>query len=444
MPPDVTESWDAFLQYYGIRHSAILDYLFTVCPEGAIDTPLDCVTCSTPPQEGKSTFIIYHIAWMLIRNPYLHIVYATYSQARANTISRQIRSVVAEHTPLRRGSSSVQHWETVQGGGLLAAGRGSSMTGYRSDYTIIDDPIKDMQEAQSRVIRDQIVSWYTSVVVTRMANCSRIIVIATRWHKDDLIAYVEDTQNATHSNIPAIADEDDPLGRKPGEYLTSVQGRTPEDWESIRGAVGWYVWGALYQGSPVNARESILPVQMIGVTPWRDVFTTSSDGHCRTISGALVIQSWDLNFGGADADDSDYVAGHVYAILGRKWILVDRYHYRASFSETTTAILRMLSKWPETSQILIEKAANGAAMIDTLRDRCGVVPVVPRGSKKTRALAVQPIIEAGLLSVVDTVYDASMMAEISDFPYCRHDDDVDALTQALTHTRTADYIMMRG
>ena len=158
-----------------------------------------------PPQEGKTTWIIHFIAWQLIRNPWLHVVYASYSQGRANSVSRTIRSLVERWTPLKRGSSNIQRWETEQGGGLLAAGRGSAMTGFSSDLTVIDDPIKDMVEAQSETIREQTVEWFQSVVLTRMSALSQIMIICTRWHKDDLIAHAVKTLSADYLNIPAQA-----------------------------------------------------------------------------------------------------------------------------------------------------------------------------------------------------------------------------------------------
>src|SRR5690606_16674268 len=174
---DVSEDFSAFCQASGIRESALTQVLTSVFDPEDLDTPLGCVAVSTPPQEGKTTWIVHYMAWMLIRNPWLKLVYATYSQARANAVSRQIRSLVQRWTPLDKKSSSVQRWETVEGGGLLAAGRGSAMTGFRSDMTVIDDPIKDMQEAQSELIRETTVEWFSSVVLTRMSSLSQIIVI---------------------------------------------------------------------------------------------------------------------------------------------------------------------------------------------------------------------------------------------------------------------------
>ena len=451
---DIEQDFGLYCEAAGIRESALTKALSGSMPEDALDTPLSCVAYSTPPQEGKTTWIVHYIAWQLIRNPWLKVVYATYSQARANAVSRQVRALVGAWTPLKSGASTVQMWSTREGGGLLAAGRGSAMTGFRSDFTVIDDPIKDMQEAQSETIREQTVEWFSSVVMTRMSNLSQIVVICTRWHKDDLIAHVIKALSATYINIPAQAShDDDVLGREVGEWLPSVQNRTERSWQLIKNAVGTYVWQALYQGDPKVTGGSYINVDKIDIVPWENVvFKDERTGSFQTLERALIIQSWDLTFGSigtgtkkqSSAGTGDYVAGHVYALIGQKFILVDRVHDRLTFTETVNAVLRMSAKWPQTSRIYVEKAANGTALINTLRKRAALIkPVTPGGSKEVRALAAQPTVDQGNVAVVDMVYDESMMSELRDFPFGKHDDDVDALTQAINNGR-ADFLGMRN
>lgn len=454
----ISEDFPLFCKASGIRSSALTEVLTETMDEDALNTSLGCVAYSTPPQEGKTTWIVHYLAWQLIRNPWLKLVYATYSQARANAVSRQIRALVQHWTPLRSGSATVERWETREGGGLLAAGRGSAMTGFRSDLTVIDDPIKDMQEAQSELIRETTVEWFSSVVVTRMASLSQIIVIATRWHKDDLIAHVQTALNAEYINIPAQATHDkshpapdgsvDILGRVVGEWLPSVQNRSDKSWELIKSAVGTYVWQALYQGDPQVTGGSYINVDKIDVVPWDQVVFKDDHGFMQTLSRAIVIQSWDLTFGTIQngkkrqASTGDYVAGHVWVVLGNRWILVDRVHDRFTFTQTVSQVQMMSARWPQTSRIYVEKAANGAALIDTLRKRAALIKAVtPLGSKEVRALGIQPVVDEGNVAVLDTVYSEVMFQELRDFPFGKHDDDVDAMTQAIQQGRQ-DYFKM--
>jgi predicted phage terminase large subunit-like protein len=454
---EIAESFELFFRVSGQRTSALTAALMSSTDPDMLDTSLGCVAYSTPPQEGKTTWIVHYIAWNLIRNPYLRVVYATYSQGRANAVSRQIRGLVERWTPLAKGSSNVQRWQTVEGGGLLAAGRGSAMTGFSSDLTVIDDPIKDMVEAMSETIREQTVDWFGSVVMTRMAALSQIIVIATRWHKDDLIAHVQDVLSAQYINIPAQATHtDDLLGREVGEWLPSVQNRSEQSWETIKRAQGTYVWQALYQGDPQVTGGSYINVDKIDVIPWDQVIYKDDNGFLATLGRALVVQSWDLTFGAVSTSGGrkkekpkgDYVAGHVYAVIGEKWILIDRVHGRFTFTQTLSQVQLLSARWPQTSRIYVEQTANGAAVIDSLKKRAALIrPVVPMGSKEARALGIQPVIDGGNYAVLDTILQQpdglDMLQEYRDFPFGAHDDDVDAMTQAIGQARQ-DYFGMRN
>ena len=341
--PEALADFRVFCKECGIRQSDITRVLTQQVHPDDLYTPLSCTAVSTPPQEGKTTWVSHFIAWQLIRNPRLNVIYASYSQFRANAVSRRIRSLVDRFTPLPRGAKTVSQWQTRRGGGLLAAGRGTGVAGFSCDLLVIDDPVKDMKEAQSELIRETIKEWFSSVLITRMASLSQIFVIATRWHRDDLIAHVVKELDAKYINVPAQAvtgpegdmlHGPDPLGRQSGEWLHSVQNRTLESWEMIKSSVGTYVWQALYQGDPQVTGGSYIDVSKIDVIPWDNVVWKDDRGFLQTLERALVIQSWDLAFTGK----GDYVAGQVWANIGGAWVMIDRYHERATFTQTVSAV----------------------------------------------------------------------------------------------------------
>lgn len=429
---DVSEDFELFCAESGLRSSDLTQALDAAMPKNGLFTPLSCVAVSTPPQEGKTTWLVHQVAWQLIRNPRLNVIYVAYNQFRANSVSRQIRELVNRWTPLSDDSTSVSQWKTDRGGGLLAAGRGTGVTGFSCDLLVIDDPIKDMKEAQSELIREAISDHFDSVLLTRMASISQIFVVATRWHKDDLIAHVVDTLDANYINIPAQAvAEDDILDREVGEWLQSVQNRSERSWNMTKQAVGTYVWQALYQGDPQVTGGSYINVDKLDVIPSDQVVFADERGICQTLNNALVIQSWDLAFTGKD----DYVAGQVWAYISGTWIMLDRVHERASFTRTVTLVQQTSARWPQTSRIYVEQAANGAALIDTLKRKALITPVIPRGSKEARALAVQPLVDQGLVKVTDVCYSPEFFNELREFPFAKHDDQVDALTQALSQSK---------
>lgn len=434
--PAAILDFDQFMRECGQRRSDLASTLTRLVDPNALYTPLDCVAISTPPQEGKTTWVSHYIAWQLIRNPRLNVIYASYSQFRANSVSRQVRQIVDRFTPLPSGAKNVSQWRTRKGGGLLAAGRGTGVTGFSCDLLVIDDPIKDMKEALSEAIRTSTIEWFSSVLLTRMASLSHIFVVCTRWHKDDLVAHVVKELNAEYINIPAQASsEDDPLGRQPEEWLKSVQNRSVESWVKIKQSVGTYVWQALYQGDPKVTGGSYINVDRIDVVPWDQVVWRDDRGFMQTLERALVVQSWDLAFTGK----GDYVAGQVWANISGTWVMIDRFHDRVTFTQTVSEVQKMSARWPQTARIYVEKAANGAALLDTLRKRAALIrPVVPRGSKESRALAIQPFVDAGQVKVVDSIWTPGLSDELREFPFAKHDDDVDAMTQALLTGKT-DY-----
>lgn len=235
---------------------------------------------TAPPQEFKSYLCA---VWTPIRALQLHpdwrVMLLTYADGLAEEHSILARSFVTQYgsgvidpltgrpLPDRLGISlseekaTAGNWRIREGtGGLLAAGRDATITGRRADLIIIDDPYKNMQEADSEAVRHKVDAWYRSVAQTRLAPGASIIIIQTRWHPNDLAgtliaedqARPPEQRQWRYINIPAVAHPAifDSLGREPGEVLESARGRTRDDFEATERDVGKRVWNALYQGSP--------------------------------------------------------------------------------------------------------------------------------------------------------------------------------------------------
>lgn len=235
---------------------------------------------TAPPQEGKSTLCA---VWTPIRalqhHPNWRVMLLTYADGLAEEHSRAARSMVQEFgsgvvdtltgqpLPDRLGISlhpdiaQAGNWRIAEGdGGLVAAGRDATVTGKRADLLIIDDPFKNMQEADSAAMRAKILDWYRSVATTRLAPGASVILINTRWHPEDLsgVLLAQDRELPPelrewhYINIPAVSHPalPDALNRPPGVPLESARGRTKEDFAAIERTVGKRIWNALYQGSP--------------------------------------------------------------------------------------------------------------------------------------------------------------------------------------------------
>lgn len=399
----------------------------------AASTPDSRLIISMPPQEGKSQRCSRRFPlWTLHHNPETRIAIVSYEANVARRWGRAVRDDITTHPHLGlrvRDDLAAQHEWQLAGpqGGVYTAGIGAALTGRPVDLLIIDDPLKDRVQADSALYRERCWDWWQEVGSTRLAPGAPVVLILTRWHQDDLagrLLAAPDGHLWRFLNIPAQADaDDDPLGRAPGEFLESARGRTHEQWEAIRVRSGSRTWNALYQGRPAPAEGGLLQ------RTWWQFWDTPPD-----LSNATVIQSWDLAF--KDAKTSDFVVGQVWAQLGAHLYLLDQVRGRFSFTETCRQIQQLTQKWPAATTKLVEDKANGPAVIDALRGSVpGLVPVNPEGGKEARAAAVSPLIEARnvwLPNPARAPWVDELIEECAAFPNATHDDQVDALTQALT------------
>ncbi|MCM6777907.1 terminase family protein [Nocardia sp. CDC159] len=252
------------------------------------------ITC--PPQEGKTTLVaVWTVVRQLQRRPDSRILIASYSEDLARRSAREARNLILAYgtdardpltgvpLPDRLGLSlagdrwAQGNWQ-IRGhqGGVVAVGMGGTITGRACDLLIIDDPLKGMAAADSPTERAKVITGYQADLSTRLAPGAPIIIIQTRWHEQDLAGHLlaQDADRPpaerewVHINIPAVATSGvpDALGRAEGDPLESARGRTPEDWDRTRRAVGERVWAALYLGVPTPVGGGLFS------TAWFDAY----------------------------------------------------------------------------------------------------------------------------------------------------------------------------
>ena len=254
----------------------------------------------------------------------------------------------------------------------------------------------------------------------------------TRWHEADLagrLVSAPDGHIWRVLNIPAQAETtDDPLHRAPGEYMISARGR--RDWDAIKIRVGARAWASLYQGRPSPADGGIFRREAWGRYQGQRWLTDERGANwCRE---GVIVQSWDLAFKGGER--SDYVVGQVWQQIGSEAWILDQVRGRWTFSETCQQIAQLSQRWPQATAKYVEDKANGPAVMDALGHQIpGLIPVQPEGGKESRAAAVSPMIEAGNVHLPESApWVGELIEEAAGFPNSAHDDQVDALTQALT------------
>lgn len=397
---------------------------------------------SMPPQEGKSERVSRRFPlWLLARNPDTRIAIVSYELGVARRWGRVIRNDIALYPGLglsvRRDTSAAHEWQLEDAlGGVYSVGISGALTGRPVDVLIIDDPLKGRKEADSATYRQLCWDFWTDTARTRLSPDAVVVVVQTRWHEADLSGLLLSSPSASdwrYINIPAQAETvDDPIGRAPGEYLTSARGRTEQDWEDTKRDVGARTWASLYQGHPAPAEGGLFKRsnwRWYGAPRW----TSRSDGSMWVHGADELIQSWDMTF--KDTKGSDFVVGQVWARFGAEVYLLDQIRDRLDFPATCRAVQALSAKWPQANAKLVEDKANGPAVISQLRSSVpGMIAVNPEGSKYARASAVSPFQEAGNVylpepSMAPWVDD--YIVEHSSFPNGAHDDQVDGTSQAL-------------
>lgn len=428
------------------------------------------LTVSMPPRMGKSTMITYQTPlWLLRRHPEWSIAMASHDGALTTEWARSIRRTIETNTglgvSLAPDGGAGGLWRTREGGGMFATSVQGAFTGRGAKVLLIDDPVKDFVEAHSAASRARLWNWWLSVAQTRLEPPYLVIVVATRWHEDDLIGrlhsedYEGDPSDWEKISLPAIAvDDDDVLGRSPGQPLLSpllseTEMDAVERWETLRRSVGTYTFAAMHQQRPAPQQGAIFD------TGWWRYWTT--DPAKATADGRIVyldpsaqqhgrwIDSWDLNFESDDGRKGGWVVGQRWVrVEGNRYLVAQR-RGRWTFTQTMAEIIEWAVRDnPQISPCghlvhrrLVEKKANGAAMINTLRDRIsGFIPITPTASKENRARAITPECESGNVylphpSDPGNEWMTDFLTEMRDFPHGVADDQVDALSQALTDLR---------
>lgn len=211
-----------------------------------------------PPGSAKSTYAsILFPPWFMGRNPQDSVLGVSNTTELAERFSRRVRNIVAGPDfsrvfgfSVKEDSAAAANWETTKEGEFFAAGMGAAIAGRRADLGLIDDPIKNREEADSERVRQKHWDWYLNDFLTRLKPGGRQILIQTRWHEDDLGGRILERESNKWRivKIPMLATANDPLGRAYGERLW------PE-WfteEMIQTAkLDTRSWNALYQQEPV-------------------------------------------------------------------------------------------------------------------------------------------------------------------------------------------------
>lgn len=425
-----------------------------------------------PPRHGKSELVSRRLpAYLFGRNPKAQIIAASYSADLASSMNREVQRIMdsepyRELFPKSRLSSSsvrtpeegqfvrnASEFEIVGTGGLYkCAGVGGGISGRGGDFLILDDPIKDAEEADSQVYRQKVWDWYGTTFASRAEKDASILITLTRWHEDDLagrlLNVAKNDPEADQWEVisfPAIKEavevRDDP--RAEGEALWPWKYPLPA-LKAIRATGGARSFNALYQQRPSSEEGEELK------RAWMTKrFKRLPDLGEKNKWTELLISS-DLRFKD-DKKSGDYVVHQAWARLGSQIYFLGEARGRWGFTESVSSFLKISDGTPiggfKPTLKLVENKANGPALENVLKAKVsGIVLVEPEGSKRARVNAVTPLWEAGNVNLPDpSIYpeiDAIVEEWVSFGPGCAFDDRTDAMSQALIRLQSglANYL----
>lgn len=388
-----------------------------------------------PPRHSKSKTVSQHFpAWALGRHPEWEIILCSYALDLAVTFGRNTRNITQDakyqeifpELRLAEDSAAASHWQTHKQGGFLAAGVRGPITGHGARILLIDDPIKNQEEADSPYVREMIYDWYRNTAYTRLTPDGAIVLIMTRWHDDDLagklLRAARDPEADQWSvlSLAAEAEAGEPF-RPCGDPLWPSQ-YSLEKLRQIRVNIGSRAYAAQYQQRPVLDGGNIIKLN------WFKRYSMLPNETPRRI-----IQSIDSAFKtGQDNDPTCIGTWHEYST---GYYLVNVLLRKMEFPDLKRVSKDVFER-DHPIAVIVEDKASGQSLIQEMRrdTKIPVIAIKVDQDKMARVNSVSPLFESGRVFIPEQAeWVVDYMDELVRFPTAPHDDQMDMTTQALTY-----------
>lgn len=415
---------------------------------------------SVPPQFGKSELVSRRLpAFLFGKHPDCRIISCSYSADLAQRMNRDVQRII--DTPeynflfpnVNLNESNVR--TTSQGnylrnsdifeivgheGVYRSCGIGGGITGMSMDYGIIDDYLKNREEAESPTIRNKIYDWYTDVFATREQGDSSILITATRWHEDDMIGRLldhaakdEDADQWEVITLPAMSEDVRPdydIRDGPDQPLWPT--KYTETWLKKRRAnMPVYSWLSLYQQRPSAVSGNLIKSEQFKYCTLSDTILTLGDDKRYILAQCRIFQTCDP--AASEKTSADYFClGTWVQTPDNNLALVDLIHTRLEQPKQVELFEQQYKKWKPLKQ-WVGSRGLGIGLFQTLKSNGLPVDEIQEDvDKVSRFIPAATRIATGTVYFLDTLPGLhDFEAELLGFPNAAHDDYVDILSMSV-------------
>lgn len=396
------------------------------------------VILSAPPRHGKSFLMSRWVpSWFLSHWPNKHVILASYEAAFAASWGRQVRNILQENPRLgvtiAQDSHAADRWHTSLGGGMFTAGVGGPLTGRGGDLLLIDDYVKNAEEADSPTYQRRAIDWWHTTFRTRAEPGASIIILATRWHENDLIGHLVSDENENKAewtviNLPAIADTiDDFMGRSVGDPLCAERFNLAA-LQDIKRAVGGRSWSALYQGTPVPASGGLFNA---------DMFDFAEVPNSIDYTFIMVDTAY------SDKKENDFTVFTAFGVRGDLLYVLDVFRKQIKAADVEIPLIGFIQKHSSYGfrGAYIEPKGHGIYLNQMLPRRGIIMPSETqvkeffsdrKFDKVTRANNAVPHLSYRKIYINKNISDKeTLLAEVLTFPRAKFDDFTDTVIDGI-------------
>lgn len=425
---------------------------------------------SMPPRHGKSFLVSEHLpAWFLTNYPEYSCLLASYEANFASEWGGKVRDHITNHpeyglgvTGGRNAARSMFDLE-LHRGFMKSAGAGGPLTGSGGHLIIVDDPIKNAQDAMSSIERENLDNWWRSTLYTRRepwfdSSPGRIILMSTRWHEDDLHgrripkppAFGSKWAQLNLMGIFEATDEQpiDPIGRSEGEPLCSER-MSIEDLVDTREEQGESWFQAMYQGSPSLNEGNIIKRPFNHYVLDDGVYvTTDQHGAKSYVKESECYRFGTLDMAGTVKNYSDFTVLMVVDVSKedpRRMFVRGLERTKIETEAHEAEVIKWYQQWGLRA-IHIEDKTFGTNLIGRLVGQSGIIVQKLKADKDkiSRALPVHYEIQNGMVWFPESAeWKTVFETEVTKFPNATHDDMVDVLAYAVQVYKTLPMFIHR-